>query len=253
MTEISALAQNLAKQHASGELLVMPTVWDAFSANIAASAGFASLTVGSHPVADALGSEDGEKMDFADYLAAVQRITSSVDVPVSADVESGYGLDPKELFERVAAAGAVGVNIEDVLHREGGRVRERQEHADYINGVRQAADAAGIEFVINGRTDAVKLADKFADPLGEAIERIKLMEQAGARSVYPVALANADQVAQAVRAVSIPVNVTAHPVNAHPAGDLGALRELGVRRVSFGPLWQMWLAEMSGKQLGAWL
>ena len=107
--------------------------------------------------------------------------------------------------------------------------------------------------MINGRTDAVKLADKFADPLGEAIERIKLMEQAGARSVYPVALANADQVAQVVQAVSIPVNVTAHPVNAHPAGDLAALRELGVRRVSFGPLWQMWLAEMSGKQLGAWL
>ena len=117
----------------------MPTVWDTFSAKVAVEAGFESLTIGSHPVADSIGSADGEQMDFADYLAVVQRITSSVDVPVSADVESGYGLDPKELFERVAAAGAVGVNIEDVLHREGGRVRERQEHADYIHGVRQAA------------------------------------------------------------------------------------------------------------------
>lgn len=253
MTGIPALAQNLATQHASGELLVMPTVWDAFSAKLAASAGFKSLTVGSHPVADSLGSKDGENMDFADYLGAVQRITGSVDVPVSADVESGYGLDPKELFERVVEAGAVGVNIEDVLHREGGRVRERQEHADYINAVRQAADGAGIDFVINGRTDAVKLVDQFSDPLGEAIERIKLMEQAGARSVYPVALSSADQVAEAVQAVGIPVNVTAHPVKAHAAGDLAALRELGVRRVTFGPLWQMWLAEVSGKQLQSWL
>ena len=253
MSDISALAQNLAQQHASGKLLVMPTVWDTFSAKVAVEAGFESLTIGSHPVADSIGSADGEQMDFADYLSVVQRITSSVDVPVSADVESGYGLDPKELFERVAAAGAVGVNIEDVLHREGGRVRERQEHADYIHGVRQAADAAGIDFVINGRTDAVKLADKFADPLGEAIERIKLMEQAGARSVYPVALADADQVRQAVQSVGIPVNVTAHPAKAHAAGDLAALRELGVRRVSFGPLWQMWLAEVSGRQLGEWL
>ena len=246
-------AQLLSTQHASGQLLVMPTVWDTFSAKVAVEAGSEALTIGSHPVADSIGSADGEQMDFADYLAVVQRITSSVDVPVSADVESGYGLDPEELFERVAAAGAVGANIEDVLHREGGRVRERQEHADYIHGVRQAADAAGLDFVVNGRTDALKLTDQFADPMGEAIERIKLMEQAGARSVYPVALANAEQVAQAVQAVSIPVNVTAHPVKAHPAGDLAALRELGVRRVSFGPLWQIWLAEVSDKQLGAWL
>lgn len=245
-------AQILSTQHASGELLVMPTVWDTFSAKVAVGAGFDALTIGSHPVADSIGSADGEQMDFADYLAAVQRITASVDVPVSADVESGYGLGPEELFERVLAAGAVGVNIEDVVHREGGRVRERQEHADYINGVRQAADAAGIDFVINGRTDALKLADDFADPLGEAIDRIKLMEQAGARSVYPVALADADQVKRAVEAVSIPVNVTAHPVKAHAAGDLAALRDLGVRRVSFGPLWQMWLAEVSGQQLEAW-
>ncbi|ALG29494.1 phosphonomutase [Glutamicibacter halophytocola] len=252
MSDFKERARTLANQHESGDLLVMPTVWDTFSAALAADAGFASLTIGSHPVADSIGSADGEKMDFADYLAVVQRITSAVDVPVSADVESGYGLSPQELFERVFAAGAVGVNIEDVVHREGKRVRARQEHADYIHGVRAAADAAGVDFVINGRTDAVKLTEHFADPLAEAIERIKLLEQAGARSVYPVALSTADQVEQAVQAVSIPVNVTAHPVTAHAAGDLSALRKLGVRRVSFGPLWQKWMAEVSSQQLSAW-
>jgi len=252
MSVFEERATTLARLHESGQLLVMPTVWDTFSATLAQEAGFESLTIGSHPVADSIGSADGEQMDFADYLAVVQRITASVEVPVSADVESGYGLKPEELFERVFAAGAVGVNIEDVVHGEGKRVRDRQEHADYINGVRQAADAAGVDFVINGRTDAVKLSEQFADPLGEAIARIKLLEEAGARSVYPVALADADQVKQAVAAVSIPVNVTAHPVTAHAAGDLAALRELGVRRVSFGPLWQKWLAEVSSQQLAAW-
>jgi len=252
LSDFKERAHNLASQHESGELLVMPTVWDTFSASLAADAGFASLTIGSHPVADSIGSADGEQMDFADYLAVVQRITGSVAIPVSADVESGYGLSPQELFERVFAAGAVGVNIEDVVHKEGKRIRDRQEHADYIHGVREAADAAGVEFVINGRTDAVKLSDHFADPLAEAIARIKLLEEAGARSVYPVALSTAEQVEQVVQAVSIPVNVTAHPVTAHSAGDLAALRALGVRRVSFGPLWQKWLAEVSTQQLGAW-
>src|SRR5690606_39921961 len=78
----------------------MPTVWDAFSAKLAASAGFKSLTVGSHPVADSLGSKDGENMDFADYLGAVQRITGSVDVPVSADVESRSEEHTSELQSR---------------------------------------------------------------------------------------------------------------------------------------------------------
>ena len=252
MSTVEERAAELARQHESGQLLVLPTVWDTSSAGVAVRAGFTGLTVGSHPVADAIGSADGEQMDLVDYLQAVRRIVDSVDVPVSVDMESGYGLSPAELFNRATAAGAVGANIEDVVHREGGRVRERQEHADYIAGIRQAADAAGVDFVINARTDAVKLAELFADPLGEAIARIQLLEQAGARSVYPVALRTADQVRQAVQAVSVPVNVTAHPVNGHGAGDLAALRELGVRRVSFGPLWQKWLEELSAAQLEHW-
>src|SRR5699024_4694514 len=126
----------------------------------------------------------------------------SVDVPVSVDVESGYGLDPDELIQRLLDVGAVGANIEDVVHSQAGRVRERQEHADYIAAARAAADEAGVEFVINGRTDAVKLGEKvYRDPVAEAAERMKLMEQAGARAVYPVGLSSAAQVARLVEAV----------------------------------------------------
>src|SRR5699024_10036642 len=186
-------------------------------------------------------------------LDVVRTITGSVGIPVSADVESGYGLEPDELVTRLLEAGAVGANIEDVVHGEGDRVRERREHADYIAGARRAADEAGVPFVINGRTDAVKLgSDVFADPLGEAAERIALMEKAGARSVYPVGLSTADQVTRLVQAVSVPLNVTAHPVNGHGAGDVSALRVMGVRRVAFGPLWQQWLGEVSAEALSAW-
>ncbi|RSZ65546.1 isocitrate lyase/phosphoenolpyruvate mutase family protein [Corynebacterium hylobatis] len=253
MTDVTALANRLAQLHESGRTLVLPTVWDTWSAGVAADAGFEGLTTGSHPIADATGSSDGENMNFDDYLATVRRITRSVDIPVSADVESGYGLDPAELVEKVLEAGAVGVNIEDVVHSEGRRVRSRQEHADYIAAAREAADAAGVDFVINGRTDAVKLGtDVFVDPLAEAEERIRLMEAAGARAVYPVGLSTAEEVTRLVKAVSVPLNVTAHPVDGHGAGDLGALISLGVRRVSFGPLWQMWLAEQSRAPLATW-
>lgn len=253
MSNVESNAQKLAELHESGEILVLPTVWDTWSAGVAAEAGFLALTVGSHPVADAIGSSDGENMDFAEYLGVVKKIVDAVDVPVSADVESGYGLEPSELIDRVLEAGAVGANIEDVVHREGKRVRERQEHADYISAARQAADNAGIPFVINGRTDAVKLGtDVFEDPMDEAVERVKLMEQAGARAVYPVGLTNAIQVDRLVQSVSVPLNVTAHPVKGHGAGDLAALEEQGVRRVTFGPLWQMWLAEISKEKLADW-
>ena len=254
MSNVKGKAQTLAQLHESGEVVILPTVWDTWSARIAADAGFAGLTIGSHPVADAIGSSDGENMDFAEYLAVIARIVDSVDVPVSADVESGYGLDPAELTERLLEAGAAGANVEDVVHGEGKRVRERQEHGDYISAMRRAADDAGVPFVINGRTDAVKLGtDVFADPLAEAVERLKVMEQAGARAVYPVGLTTADQVSTLVSAVSIPVNVTAHPVNVHGAGDLATVKKLGVRRITFGPLWQKWLTDMSSQQLATWL
>ncbi|HEY4557391.1 MAG TPA: isocitrate lyase/phosphoenolpyruvate mutase family protein [Enteractinococcus sp.] len=252
MSNVKAQAQDLAEQHESGELLVLPTVWDTWSASVAAEAGFSGLTVGSHPVADAIGSADGENMNFAEYLEVVKRIVKAVNVPVSADVESGYGLEPGELIDRLLEVGAVGANIEDVVHTEGKRVRERQEHADYIAAARQAADDAGIDFVINGRTDAMKLKDDFQDPLAEAIERVKLMEQAGARAVYPVGASSSEQVSAIVEAVSVPVNVTAHPVDGHGAGDLQRLNELGVRRVTFGPTWQKWLGKVSAEQLARW-
>ena len=253
MSDVQKKAATFAQANESGDLLVLPTVWDAWSARLAESAGFQGLTVGSHPVGDALGPGDGEAMNFNDYMRATKRIVTAVDLPVSVDVESGYGMAATELVQRVLETGAVGINIEDTVRRENGRMRERDDHAQYIADARAAADQAGVDLVINGRTDAlIHGTTLFEDPLAEAVERIRLLEQAGARSVYPVGLPDGKSAAAVVAAVSVPVNVTAHPVDGAKAGSLAELRELGVRRISFGPLWQAALAETSRQQLASW-
>src|SRR3954462_2243513 len=116
--------------HQPGNPVVLPTVWDAWSAKLAVDAGFLALTVGSHPVADSIGRPDNEGMTFDELLTRVVQITDAVDVPVSVDIESGYGEAPARLIDGLLGAGAVGLNIEDTVHGEGGRLRSSTEHAE---------------------------------------------------------------------------------------------------------------------------
>lgn len=246
------LARHFAEAHESGRTLVLPTVWDVWSARIAVEAGFKGLTIGSHPVANAIGKDDGEDMDFNHYLDITRTIVESVDVPVSVDVESGYGLSSGDLLATVAETGAVGMNIEDTLHREGARLRSRAEHAEYIAGVRQAADTQDLALVINGRTDAIKAGTaEFEDPEAEAIERMKLMVDAGARSIYTVGVTDHEQISRLVGLIEVPFNVTVDPVANQPA-DLATLTRLGVRRMTWGPKWQSQMAETLKDSLSDW-
>lgn len=191
-------------------------------------------------------------MTLDDALDGIRHITAAVDVPVSADVESGYGTAPAELVERVLDAGAVGINVEDTLHGEG-RMRSLQGHADYIGALRAAADEAGVDLVINARTDAfLQKTEVFDDPLAEAIRRLQACEAAGARCVYPVRAPDADAVRTLLAELSGPVNVIAHPVNGSAAGSLDDLRALGVHRVSFGPLLQMALTDPLQRLVKPW-
>ena len=112
-------AAALLALHRPGNPGVLPTVWDAWSANTVVNAGFGALTVGSHPVADSLGKPDGEAISFDDLLTRVAQITAAVDVPVSVDIESGYGESPARLIDGLLSVGAVGFNLEDTVHKEG--------------------------------------------------------------------------------------------------------------------------------------
>ena len=243
MTDLATRASELLRLHHTGSTLVLPTVWDAWSARTVVAAGFPALSIGSHPLADSRGQADNEGMTLDDALDGIRRITGAVDVPVTADVESGYDTPAAELVERVLDAGAVGINIEDTVHSEG-RLRAPQEHADYIGALRSAADEADVELVINARTDAFfGTTEVFDDPLAEAIARLKLCEEAGSRCSYPVKAPDADALRTILSELSGPVNTIAHPVNGSSAGSLDDLRSLGIHRVTFGPLLQMSLAE----------
>ncbi|MFG2544066.1 isocitrate lyase/phosphoenolpyruvate mutase family protein [Streptomyces sp. NPDC048594] len=242
-------AQLLKQLHAQYQPLVLPTVWDVWSARTAAGAGFPALTIGSHPLADSRGAADQEGQTFEEVLAAVRPIIAAVDVPVSVDLEAGYGQEPADLIAGLTEAGGVGLNIEDTVHSEGGRVRSTQEHASYVAGLRKAADDAGIPVWVNGRTDLFLHAEDASGVLDEAIERLRALEQSGADSVYPVRIQDDDDLlAAVVGAVSIPVNTTAHPVK----HDLERFRRLGVGRITYGPLLQFAMTDAMKEMLGPW-
>lgn len=243
MSDLAARASELLRLHHTGSTLVLPTVWDAWSARTVVGAGFPALSIGSHPLAESRGQRDNEGMSLDDALDGIRRITAAVDVPVTADMESGYDTPAAELVDRVLDAGAVGVNVEDTVHSQK-RLRAVQEHADYIGAIRAAADGAGIELVVNARTDAfMGTIQKFDDPLAEAVRRLRACEAAGARCVYPVRVPDADTLRALLTELDGPVNVTAHPVNGAPSGSFDELKAMGVHRITFGPLLQAALAD----------
>ncbi|MET7743963.1 isocitrate lyase/phosphoenolpyruvate mutase family protein [Streptomyces sp. NPDC005385] len=211
--------------------LVLPGPWDAASARVFADAGFPALATPSAGVAASLGYADG-RTPAAEMFAAVARIVRAVDVPVSADVEGGYGLAPKELVERLLEAGAVGCNLED---SEGGVLKDADRHAEWLAEVRSAA--ADLLFV-NARVDVFVYGD--GDP-ERVIERAALYVSAGADCVYPIGAPTG--VLPLLRSgIRGPLNVFAQ-LGGVPTAELG---ELGATRVTFGPGLQRRAAELLG-------
>ncbi len=252
MTDLAAKASELLRLHHTGTTLVLPTVWDAWSARSVVAAGFPAISVGSHPLADSRGQKDNEGMTLDDALDGVRRITSAVDVPVTADLESGYNTPAAELVERALDAGIAGINIEDTVHSES-RLRSLTEHADYIAALRAAADATGVDLVINARTDAlITKLETFEDPLTEALNRSKACETAGARCVYPVGVPSPEALQTLLKELEGPINVTADPVKGAYSGSYVELQAAGVHRITFGPLLQFTLTEKINELLTPW-
>ena len=235
--------------HQQGNPVILPTVWDAWSAKLAVEAGFAALTVGSHPVADSIGKPDNEGMTFDDLLTRVRQITYAVDFPVSVDIESGYGEAPDRLIEGLLDAGAVGLNIEDTVHSEGGRLRSASEHAELVGALRAAADAAGVHVVINARTDLfIRQDGDAADRVDRAIARLNESARAGADVLYPVGRHDPDTLRRLATELPLPINAIALPDQSDPA----SFGPLGVARISFGPFLQAALATRAREILGRW-
>jgi 2-methylisocitrate lyase-like PEP mutase family enzyme len=229
--------------------VVLPTVWDAWSAQLAVDAGFLALTVGSHPMADSVGKADQEGMSFDDVVTRVKQITSAVDVPVSVDIESGYAQPATRLITGLLEAGAVGLNIEDTVHSEGGRLRSSSEHAELVGALRKAADAAGVHVVVNARTDLfIRQDGDESDRVDRAIARLKESAAAGADSLYPVGRHEPDTLRRLATELPLPINAIAIPEEDDPA----SFGPLGVGRISFGPFWQRALSAYSKEMLARW-
>jgi 2-methylisocitrate lyase-like PEP mutase family enzyme len=245
-------ADALLALHQPGNPVVLPTVWDAWSARLAVDAGFAALTVGSHPLADSVGKSDQEGMTFEDVLARIEQITAAIeeaDVPISVDIESGYGQAPTRLIEGLLDAGAVGLNIEDTVHSEGGRLRSATEHAELVGALRRAADEAGVHVVINARTDLFIRADgDESDRVDRAIARLTEAASAGADSLYPVGRHEPDTLRRLTSELPLPVNAIALPDQDDPA----SFGPLGVGRISFGPFLQRALSANAQQILQRW-
>jgi 2-methylisocitrate lyase-like PEP mutase family enzyme len=221
------------RMHGPGRLLVLPNVWDVASARLFARAGFPALATTSAGIAFVLGYPDGEHIPRAEMVAAVHRIAARVAVPVSADMEAGYGPRPEDVAHTVRetiAAGAVGMNLEDA--DPGGAGLFALDHqVDRVRAAREAAEATGVPFVLNARTDVFlsRVGDP-ADRLAHAVRRLNAYRDAGAGSLFVPGVVDAPTIAALVREVSGPLNVLAGP----ETPPVAELERLGVRRVSVG-------------------
>jgi 2-methylisocitrate lyase-like PEP mutase family enzyme len=232
MATLREKASRLLELHQGKGLLVLPNAWDVASAKVIAAAGASAIATSSAGVAFALGYPDGQRISRQEMLDMVRRIAASVEVPVSADVEAGYGPDPDAAARTargVLEAGAVGMNLEDV--DDAGQLLPLEVHVARIQAARQVAEAAGVPLVINGRTDA--MAAKGIAPsarAGEAIRRANAWLEAGADCAFVPFVTDRETIGRLAREIRGPLNILGGP----GSPSLPQLKELGVRRVSLG-------------------
>lgn len=220
-------AELLRSLHQGPDPLILVNVWDAVSARLAEAEGFPAVATGSAGVAAVLGYPDGELIPRHEMLFMVGRIARSVDVPVTADMEAGYE-DPVGAALDAIAAGAVGLNLEDMAS---GELIPLPEQVEQIKAVRAAAAAEDIPLVINARTDIFLHQD--GDPesrLARSVERLNAYYEAGADCLFAPGVVDAETIGKLTAALKGPLNILAM------AGtpSVPELVRLGVRRISFG-------------------
>ncbi|MFE9202916.1 isocitrate lyase/phosphoenolpyruvate mutase family protein [Micromonospora sp. NPDC007230] len=230
MNDHHSQALHFRTLHVPGEPLVLVNAWDAASARIVAAAGARAVATTSAGVAWSLGAPDGDALGRAAAVDLVRRVVAAVPLPVTADIESGYGDTADEVavtVEAVIAAGAVGVNVEDARHDGETPLRAVDEQCARLAAVRAAADRTGIPLYVNARVDTFL---RGAGGVPETVARAKAYLAAGADGVFVPGTVDPATVAALVEAIPAPLNVLAGP----GAPAVPELAKLGVARVSLG-------------------
>lgn len=236
MSQQAALAETFRRLHVPGEPLVIFNAWDAGSARAVAAAGARAIGTGSWSVAAAHGYPDGEQMPLALAIANAERIVRAVDLPVTIDLESGYGPQPQDVARSVSlavAAGAVGINLEDGFPDEKG-MHDIDTQVARIRAARAAADALSLPLYINARTDVFLQTPPErhdGDLVQAALERAEAYLQAGASGLFVPCIFQAAHIAAVCAGTALPVNVMMMPTLPSRA----ELARLGVARISHGP------------------
>ncbi|WP_201833456.1 isocitrate lyase/PEP mutase family protein [Microvirga zambiensis] len=235
MSDQAAKARAFKAHHITGNPLVLFNVWDAGTAKAVAASGAKALATGSWSVAAAHGFDDGEFMPFDLALANLERIVAASDLPVTIDLESGYGARPDDVGATVARAvqaGAIGCNLED-SSRESGPLRDVADQVARLKGARSAAEKLGVPAFLNARTDVFLIAPpaEHEGLVAEAVARGRAYAEAGADGFFVPGLVNETLIARVVEQSPLPVNIMMTP-SAPPAKRLA---ELGVARISHGP------------------
>src|SRR5215467_4900867 len=208
-------AQSFLAMHMGPGTVLLPNVWDAASARIVEDAGFPALATTSAGIAFANGYPDGQKISAGEMLAAVARIATSVNVPVTADVEAGYGQTPEfaaETARQVIEAGAVGMNFEDATGDVSRPLTDLSLQLERIRAIRDVAEKSDVALVLNARTDVYLLqVGEASTRYDEAVRRLSAFRDAGADCVFIPGIRDVETIRRVVHDLKCPVNILAVP------------------------------------------
>jgi 2-methylisocitrate lyase-like PEP mutase family enzyme len=227
-------AEEFRKLHTEGDVLLLPNVWDVASARVVEDAGFPAIATSSAGIAFAQGFPDGQKIPPERMLAVIADIAKAVNVPVTADVEAGYGNRPEDAAltaRRVIEAGAVGMNFEDATGDAAHPLFDLPVQVQRIRAIRETGERLGVPLVINARTDVYLL--QLGDPAGrydEALRRMSSFRDAGADCVFVPGVVDVATISRFVGDLRCPMNILAGP----GSPSVAELKRAGVRRISLG-------------------
>lgn len=229
-------AKQLHALHYANKTLILPNIWDVLGAKLLQDLGYEAIATASAAVAYANGYNDGENIPFADVLKNLTNIAHSVNVPVTADIESGYANDDNTFENNIRAiieTGIVGINIEDTNKQSGGLFSIEEQHKR-IELIKKVSAEMQIDLFINARTDTFVHQKKFNSEnelLKETTERGNAYKDAGANCFYPILMHQQNHIEEIVEQLKMPVNILMMP----RISDLKTLEQLGIARVSLGP------------------
>lgn len=238
-TSQQAKAQLLHKLHHSGEMLLLPNIWDTMGAAMLEQLQYPAIATSSSAIALANGYQDGEKLPFNEVLALLTKIAASVHVPVTADVESAYAHTDKQLQENIRqliATGIVGINIEDSDKKTNDLIHAEKQ-CERIRIIKDVSASMGVPLFINARADVYVHGEAFETPeakLEETLKRGLAYKNAGADCFFPILMKREQDIRATVEELGMPVNIMTYP----GIPELAVLKEIGVARVSLGGSFQ---------------